>query len=158
MLEIGSRMTTKDTWWIINRDLAKGRWTGTDLQSGNGVDVVCDMHTPPLEWAGRFSGVLCSEVLEHVERPWKFLRAVRSVMQPGARIVVTTLFSFPVHAFPSDYYRYTTEGLSVLMRDAGFSDVAAEYSGEHTMHLNDHGESGFCTRKVPIHVFATGRA
>lgn len=128
------------------------------MQDGHGVDVVCDMHDPPALWLGRFSGVLCSEVMEHVARPWVFLPAVRSCMRPGARIVVTTLFSFPEHGFPSDYYRYTREGLALLLADAGFKGVETEYSGEHEMMLNDHGESGWATRKLPIHTFATGVA
>ena len=36
VLEVGSRMTNPDTWWIVNRDLARGQWTGIDMQPGHG--------------------------------------------------------------------------------------------------------------------------
>ena len=118
VLEIGSRMTNPSTWWIVNRDLAMGQWTGMDMQPGHGVDVVADMHNLPPEWAGRFSGVLCSEVLEHVARPWVALPKLRAVIRPGGWAIFTTLFAFPEHGFPDDYYRYSQSGLRLLLEDA----------------------------------------
>lgn len=157
VLEIGSRMTNPDTWWIVNRDLATGKWTGIDMQPGDGVDVVADIHSLPEAWYGRFSGVLCSEVLEHVSRPWVALPRLRMVMQPGAWIVVTTMFAFPEHGFPDDYYRYSRSGLALLLEDAGFVDVETEYAGAVELTLNDHGERRDCRRQLPMHVFAVAR-
>lgn len=87
VLEVGSRMTRPDCWWIVNRDLAKGQWLGIDMQPGHGVDLVADIHDLPAEWCGRFSGVLCSEVLEHVARPWVALPKLREVIRPGGWVV-----------------------------------------------------------------------
>jgi hypothetical protein len=157
VLEVGSRMTIPNAWWIINRDLAKGQWLGIDMQEGAGVDQVVDIHSPPAEWSGRFSGVLCSEVLEHVARPWLALPKLRELMQPGGWMVVTTLTSFPIHGFPDDYYRYTPSGLKLLLEDAGFKNVATENAGHIEIQLNDHGEAGFCTRQLPMHVFGVAQ-
>jgi len=157
VLEVGSRLTNADAWWIINRDLAKGKWTGIDMQEGHGVDQVVDIHNPPAEWTGRFSGVLCSEVLEHVARPWLALPKLREVMQPGGWLVVTTLTSFPIHGFPDDFYRYTPSGLKLLLEDAGFKNVVTENAGHIEIKLNDHGEAGFCTRQLPLHVFGVAQ-
>lgn len=157
VLEVGSRLTNADAWWIINRDLAKGQWTGIDMQEGHGVDQVVDIHNPPAEWTGRFSGVLCSEVLEHVARPWLALPKLREIMQPGGWIVVTTLTSFPIHGFPDDFYRYTPSGLKLLLEDAGFKNVVTENAGHIEIKLNDHGEAGSCTRQLPLHVFGVAQ-
>jgi SAM-dependent methyltransferase len=154
VLEVGSRMTNPHTWWIVNRDLGTGRWMGLDMQPGHGVDRVQDIHQLPEMWTGRFSAVLCSEVLEHVARPWLALPELRRVLRPGGWLVVTTLFAFPEHGFPNDYYRYTDSGLKLLLKDAGFANVLTEYAGETTMRLNDHGEAGCVTRTLPIHTFA----
>lgn len=153
VLEIGSRMTNEHAWWIVNRDLARGQWTGCDMQPGHGVDVVADIHHPPEDWHGRFSGVLCSEVLEHVARPWIALPKIKSIIKPGGWLVITTLTSFPIHGFPDDYYRYTPSGLKLLLEDAGFVNVETENAGEIEIRLNDHGEARDCTRKLQIHVF-----
>lgn len=157
VLEVGSRMTDENCWWIINRDLAKGRWTGIDMQEGHGVDRVVDIHNPPAEWHGRFSGVLCSEVLEHVARPWLALPKLREMMRPDGWIVVTTLTSFPIHGFPDDFYRYTPSGLKLLLEDAGFRNVSTENAGSIEVHLNDHGESGFSVCQLPMHVFGVAQ-
>jgi len=157
VLEVGSRLTNPETWWIVNRDLARGAWTGIDMQPGDGVDRVADLHALPDEWAGRFTGVLCSEVLEHVARPWVALPKLREAMQPGAWLVVTTLFAFPEHGFPDDYYRYTRSGIALLLADAGFTDIENEYAGAIEIRLNDHGESRDARRQLPMHVFAAAR-
>lgn len=157
VLEVGSRMHSPDAWWLCNRDLARGQWTGMDMQPGLNVDAVADLHDLPVEWGGRFSGVLCSEVLEHVARPWVALPNLRRVMRSGAWLVVTTLFAFPEHGFPDDYYRYSRSGLGLLLEDAGFVDVRVEYSGAIPLLLDDHGEGAVNRRTLPMHVFAIAR-
>ena len=156
VLEVGSRMTSPGFWWMVNRDLALGKWTGMDMQPGEGVDVVADLHSLPYEWAGRFTGVLCSEVLEHVARPWIALPNLRAVIRPGGWLIVTTLFAFPEHGFPDDYYRYSQSGLRLLLEDAGFSEIQTEYAGETLFRLNDHGGADV-ERRVPMHTMAVAR-
>lgn len=158
VLEIGSRAHDPRAWWVINRDLALGKWIGVDMQPGPNVDRVVDMHEPPPEWRGHFSGVLCSEVLEHVRRPAVFLEGARSMLRPGGPMIVTTLFSFPEHGFPNDYRRWTRAGLEAELEDAGFTRIETFYDGVSTVHLNDHGEPGMCKRDLPRHVFAVARS
>ena len=156
VLEVGSRQHIPGAWWCVNRDLAAGQWLGIDMQAGHGVDRVADIHDLPAEWQGRFSGVLCSEVLEHVSRPWVALPKVREVIRPGGWIIVTTMQCFPLHGFPDDYYRYSESGLRLLLEDAGFVDVTTASAGEVVFKLDDHG-NGIATRKTPMHVFAVAR-
>lgn len=157
VLEVGSRMTNPRAWWIVNRDLAKGAWLGIDMQPGDGVDMVADIHNLPKEWEGRFTGLLCSEVLEHVREPWVALKELHRVMAPGSTIIVTTLFAFPEHGFPDDYYRYSASGLKFLLEQAGFKDVQTQYAGEIAVTLDDHGEGMVNRRKIPMHIFAVAK-
>ncbi|HNS27389.1 MAG TPA: methyltransferase domain-containing protein [Steroidobacteraceae bacterium] len=159
VLEVGSRMHTPDAWWVVNRDLARGQWTGIDMQPGPNVDVVADLHDPPDEWIGRFSGVVLSEVLEHVRNPWTALVRLRALMQPGALLIVTVPFCFPRHAFPDDFYRFTESGLRAVLEVSGYKDVATANSGPNVAFaLNDHGERGLIRRQEPLHTFAVARA
>lgn len=156
VLEVGSRQHDPSAWWIVNRDLAAGQWTGIDMQPGLGVDRVADIHDLPAEWKGRFSGVLCSEVLEHVARPWVALPKLSEVIRPGGWMVVTTLTTFHIHGYPDDYYRYTESGLRLLLSDAGFTDIEIEYGGDTVLQLKNHNERVF-NKRVPLQVFAVAR-
>lgn len=156
VLEVGSRIHNPDAWWIVNRDLAKGKWLGLDMQPGLGVDYVGDIHALPEDWTGRFSGVLCSEVMEHLRRPWLALPELRRTLKPGGWIVVTTLTCFHIHGYPDDYFRYTESGLRGLLEDAGFVDIQVEYAGDTVLSLKNHNEQVF-RKRVPIHVFAVAR-
>ncbi len=154
VLECGSRLPSPGCWWADNRDLATGKWTGCDLQPGPNVDVVCDMAAMPKEWSNRFSGVLCSEVLEHVANPAAALGEARRVLQAGGVIIVTTLTAFPIHGYPNDYRRWTEAGLRLELAGAGFGRIVTESAGAVHFDLNDHGESGLTRLSCPIHVFA----
>ena len=156
VLEVGSRQH-EAAWWVDNRDLQQGRWTGIDMQAGPGVDLVADVLAMPDEWAGRFSGVLCSEVLEHLRYPLASLQSMRITLKPGGWIVVTTLTAFPIHGFPDDYWRFTESGLRLLLEDAGFAEIETGSAGEVHFRLNDHGEPRNVIRACPMHVFAVAR-
>lgn len=154
VLETGSRRHDPVAWWTSARDLARGRWTGVDIEPGDNVDVVADLERLPADWSGLFSGVLCSETLEHVRRPGRALEELHRVLRPGGAIVVTTLTAFPIHGFPNDYRRWTEAGLAAELEDARFERIRTERAGSVRFYLNDHGERGEAVLDCPIHVFA----
>lgn len=158
VIEFGARRHNAAAWWTSCRDLACGEWLCTDLQAGENVDQVHDLEAaPPDEWRGRFSGALCSEVLEHVRAPQKALANIAGVLRPGGALIVTTLTAFPIHAFPNDYRRWTEAGLRAELEDAGFSSIETAAAGSVEFHLNDHGEPGLTRLTCPIHVFAMAK-
>jgi SAM-dependent methyltransferase len=160
ILEIGSRLPHADAWWANNRTLVpEASWIGIDIQEGLNVDMVCDAEQLRRSFAASsFTGVLCSEVLEHVRYPHLVLRACNDVLMRDGHLVVTTPFAFPEHNFPSDYWRFTREGLRVLLEDASFEDILVGYSATHfNVRLDDHGEGLINPRTMPYHTFAIAR-
>lgn len=157
VLEVGARLPSLEAWWANNRDLAQETWVGLDASAGPNVDVVGDLYALPREWESQFSGVVCSEVLEHLARPWQALPELHRVLQPGGWLLVTTLFAFPEHHYPDDYYRYSRSGLTVLLQDAGFSPVTVNYDGDIRVKLNDHGERVDSLLSMPIHTLAVAQ-
>lgn len=157
VLEVGTRLPSMDAWWANNRGLARGQWLGLDAMAGPNVDVVGDVYALPREWDRQFSGVVCSEVLEHLARPWRALPELQRVLQPSGWIVITTLFAFPEHHYPDDYYRYSRSGLTILLQDAGFEQIAVDYDGDVRVRLNDHGEPVDSVLSMPIHTFAVAQ-
>lgn len=70
-----------------------------------------------------FDLVLCNQVLEHVFNPDTFLKELNRVLVPGGRIILTVPFVWDEHEQPNDFGRYTSFGLSHLMRENGFDVI-----------------------------------
>lgn len=83
------------------------------------ADVFYDGKQFPLE-SGRFQGVLCTQVLEHVFQPDEFLREIHRVMAPGGYLLLTVPFVWDEHEQPWDYARYSSFGLRHLLQAHGF--------------------------------------
>lgn len=155
VLEVGSRLHNPDAWYINNRDLAEGLWLGIDMQPGTGVDMVADIEALDMP-TDHFSGILCSEVLEHVKRPWKAVPELARVLAPGGHILITTLTTFHIHGYPDDYYRYTESGLRLLLEDAGLTPLGITYAGDTVLELKNHDERVF-RKRAPLQIFAVAR-
>jgi len=64
--------------------------------------------------------VLCTEVLEHVPDPQRFLDEAFRCLVPGGAILLTVPFAARWHFIPHDYWRFTPSGLDRLLGEAGF--------------------------------------
>lgn len=67
-----------------------------------------------------FDIVLAEQVLEHVRYPYRAVRNVHRMLRPSGWFVVTTPFLIQVHGAPSDYTRWTSDGLQYLLEEGGF--------------------------------------
>jgi SAM-dependent methyltransferase len=65
--------------------------------------------------------VLCTEVLEHVERPDQFVEELHRVLKPGGAALVTVPWSARYHYVPWDFHRFTPARLQTLF--APFSGI-----------------------------------
>ena len=155
VLEVGSRLTHDTATWALYRGKDNEKWIGIDMQGGCNVDIVMDVEALTFK-DDTFNACLCSEVFEHVAGPAKALREIYRVLKKGGNVLITTMFAFPIHNYPSDYWRFSPEGLALLLTQAGFVNVETETAGEISVDLNDHGEEGITTLTMPIHVFARG--
>ena len=87
---------------------------GLDQFEGEGVDIVHDLERPLSDKYGVFDHIDVCSVLEHVRRPWMMAKNIDRLMVKGSTILVSVPFVWRVHAYPSDYWRMTHEGIAVL--------------------------------------------
>ena len=108
------------------------RYVMSDVEDGADVDVVADLHKLPADWSGRFDGLVASAVFEHLERPWIAAKEVARVLKPGGRCWISTHQTYPLHGYPSDFFRFSREALSLLFTDADMEvfEVAYEHRTE----------------------------
>ncbi len=90
--------------------------TAFDAVAMKGVDVVGDIHQMPFD-DNSFDCVVCTGTLEHVADPWKAIREIRRVLKPGGIVHVDVPFMQAYHADPTDYWRFTIDGLCLLCGD-----------------------------------------
>jgi SAM-dependent methyltransferase len=71
-------------------------------------------------------------VLEHVRNPTEALDEFRRVTKPGGILYLVVPFMQPEHLDPTDFQRYTSDGLQELVRVHGYEVV--ETGGVHSVY------------------------
>jgi SAM-dependent methyltransferase len=67
-----------------------------------------------------FDGVFSSEVFEHIFNLEEMLCEISRVVRPGGKLLITVPFLWGEHEVPYDFARYTSFGISYLLRRHGF--------------------------------------
>ena len=150
-LEIGSRNygTTQDLRPLF---AGRGKYVGVDMENGPGVDVVLDL-TEDFERIDaklngeRFATIFCFSVLEHCENPFRMADNITSLLCEGGQLCVGVPFSWKIHAYPNDYWRFTPEGVKRLFPKLEFSPgssfAATSREGELQTLSDDLGKISF---------------
>ena len=93
-------------------------WCYINLSRAQSPDVLGDVIYPPLR-GGTFDCILCLEVLEYVREPGRALVAMRRLLRPGGRLILSVPFMHRMDT-SNDYWRFSTHGLVMLLTQAGF--------------------------------------
>jgi len=117
-LEVGSKDygSTQDLRKLF---AGRGKYFGIDAEDGPGVDMVLDLtedfNKIDAKLQGRrFGTIFCLSVLEHCENPFKMAENMTHLLQENGRICLSVPFSWKIHAYPGDYWRFTPEGVKRL--------------------------------------------
>ena len=70
---------------------------------------------------GDFDVVICEQVLEHVDDPNTAAATLASLCRPGGHVIVSTPFMLRIHPAPADNWRFTPDGLRLLLEGAGLT-------------------------------------
>ncbi len=105
-------------------------YTGCDViqSSQNKVDVLCeavDLKFPDQKFDTAFS----TQVIEHVEDPFRMLSEANRVLKPGGIIIVSAPFCWELHEQPYDFYRYSKYGLQAMFKKHGFEILELKANG-----------------------------
>lgn len=111
------------------RHLFRGiEYHGCDIRSGKGVDLIMDIQAMTLP-SSSVGTIIAMETLEHVRDPWSAAKEIGRVLRKDNGIMIASApMNCAIHNFPSDYWRFTPEGMKELF-DGIFDRVIIEYFG-----------------------------
>jgi len=89
-------------------------YAGCDMRAGKGVDRIENVESPSLP-SGSVGTVIFVETIEHVKNPSQAIKEIYRILKPNGILVVTSGLDLAIHAFPCDYWRFTPEGVRLLL-------------------------------------------
>ena len=116
IVEIGSFQVEGLIYSVDLRPLFPGkRYIGCDAREGPGVDRIENVHHLSFS-DGSVGTILMMETLEHIETPLQAMDEIFRVLRPEGLVVTSSSMDYPVHEYPSDYWRFTPQGFDLLLR------------------------------------------
>jgi len=92
---------------LINQDI---KWVN---ENRTHIQDYSPLHQIPFE-DEYFDAIVCIAVLEHVDNPVDIVKEFFRVLKPGGVVIASVPFLQPEHKIPTDYQRYTKDGLHNL--------------------------------------------
>lgn len=132
VLEVGSRDVNGSIRRII-KDCFPSSYVGVDMMAGPCVDEVLKAEDLVARFgAESFDTVISVETLEHVEFWQKAVMAMKAVLRPGGILAITTRApGFPMHAHPSDFWRFTLDDFRKIFADLEVVVLEADPQADH---------------------------
>jgi hypothetical protein len=142
VVEVGSRPSSPFAFCNRPHFRPHVRFVGFDILPGENTDVVGDAHHLTRYFPeGSLGAVYSLTVLEHLLMPWRFAAELNRVLEMGGLIFHATHQTWPVHAAPNDFYRFSVEALRFLFGpEAGFEVIDTHM--EHRFWLYPEERAG----------------
>lgn len=116
VLELGTKRSipersTFHKYWVPHAR----EYLGTDFEPGVDVDIVADLHRiSTVTGQEQFDIIVSVATLEHVKYPHLVAHELMKILRIGGIIFILTHQTYPLHAYPYDFFRFSKEALSGL--------------------------------------------
>ena len=114
ILEIGSNQGDQLEFANLRPMFPGQKYVGVDMIGGPGVDIVYDACQYVNRY--RYNCILCVDALEHFEHPQKLIHNVYQNLKYNGIFILITVFNWPIHMHPDDFYRFTPSALASLCK------------------------------------------
>ena len=119
--------------------LAKVRATTSatlDIDPALHPDIVGDVLDPPIP-DNSYDTIISNQVMEHVEKPWMMIHHIARILRPGGMCILSAPFMAPFHANPTDFFRFTEQGMRSLCEKEGLEIVLCTKHGGYFASLGE---------------------
>lgn len=90
------------------------------------IDMLCDICDMKLIPDNSIGLVLNLESLEHIPQPQKAIDEIYRILRPNGLLILTTVMHFKIHRCPRDYWRFTPDGIELLLNRFEILDCTLE--------------------------------
>ena len=90
------------------------------------IDIICDIADMKAISNESIGLVLNLESLEHLPYPQRAIDEMHRVLRPNGLLILTTVMHFKIHRAPKDYWRFTPDGLELLLNRFKILDCTLE--------------------------------
>jgi SAM-dependent methyltransferase len=126
ILDLGGQKIQKRGFFNIEN--YKFRVFYLDINGIKHPDLIAEAEYIPIV-GDKFSGVICSEVLEHTYNPKHILKEIYRVLTDNGILLATIPFLYRIHDDPTDYGRYTDQYWYRALQEAGYREIFIEHHG-----------------------------
>lgn len=137
VLELGTRRSdpersTRHADWIPHAS----EYVGSDIEAGADVDLVADVHRlTSVTGTEQFDVVISCSTFEHFKYPHLAAHEILKALRVGGLLFVQTHQTFPLHAHPYDYFRFSREAMAGLFgASMGFEMLGNDYEYPSCIH------------------------
>jgi SAM-dependent methyltransferase len=121
---------------FINSD----EYIGCDIEDSghshhdSNIDYFFDGKTLPFD-DDRFDSVVSFEVFEHVFNLHEILKEINRVTKTSGTLLISFPFAYGEHEVPYDYARYTSFGMSHILKEHGFEVIEYKKTTTHFLTI-----------------------
>lgn len=129
-------------------------YLGTDIEMGLDVDFVADVHRlTKVTGEEQFDIIFTEAGFEHFKYPQLAAMEIMKALRVGGLVFIQTHQTFPIHAVPYDYFRFSKEALASLFGEGmGFKVHATGYASPAAIfsRVDPNGRSALAYLHVNI--------
>ena len=104
-----------------------GAWDTLDLFVDSRLTFVATSeYSFPIE-SETYDVVLSGQVIEHVRKPWVWIREIARVCKRGGTVITVNPVSWPYHEAPIDCWRVYPEGMRALYEEASIEVLSCDW-------------------------------
>jgi len=131
IVEIGSFQVPGQEELANLRPIFPGKqFIGCDMRHGNGVDRIENVECLSFENES-IGTILIMDTLEHVENCFNALDEIYRVLKKDGVVIMSSVMDFPIHDYPSDYWRFTPEAFKLLLKKFPIKIIGVQGNPEH---------------------------
>jgi len=150
IVEIGSyQVEGQEGFADISPFFPNKEFIGCDMRMGPGVDRIENLERLTFE-AESIGTIFMLETLEHVAPLQKGMEEVYRVLKSGGWLVISSAMDFPVHEYPSDYWRFTPKGFEYLLKDFFLQKVFFQGPSFFPHTVIGIGRKGKLEEEIPL--------